>query len=224
MYNLTSMGFTSAEVRDFIRDTFDDEELTTLCFDYFREAYDDFSAGMTKGEKVQRLIEFCQRRNLIPALFLALQQERPQQFKERFGELPPPNELVSIFTADEEVAEGVSFPVIEAAADQRIATLQDSIDNFRRWFSLLVCLGFAMSLITLLPFRWEPLVALRQMIFVAGIGVCALSGLQFKEIVSRREVIGNCQTLKNLLHTARAQGPPNAETRALINNLFMELF
>jgi Effector-associated domain 7 len=218
------MGFTSAEVRDFMHDALDDEELTTLCFDYFREAYDDFSAGMSKGEKIQRLIEYCQRRNLVPGLFLALQQARPQQFKERFGELPPPHELASIFSAQEEAAEGVSLPVIEAAADQRITTLQYSINDFRRWFTLLVSLGLCVALAPLLPFRWEPLGALRQMIFVAGISICALSGLQFKEIVSRREVISNCQTLKNLLRTARAQGPPNAETRALINNLFTELF
>jgi hypothetical protein len=218
------MGFTSAEVRNYLHDALDDEELTTLCFDYFREAYDDFSAGMSKGEKIQRLLEYCQRRNLVPALFLALQQTRPRQFKELFGELPPPQELTSIFSSQEEAAEGISLPVIEAAADQRIATLQYSINDFRRWSTLLIGLGLIIALATLLPFRWESLGALRQMIFVAGIGVCALSGLQFKEIISRREVIGNCQNLKTLLRTARAQGPPNAETRALINNLFMELF
>ena len=63
--------YDTADIRKFITDCFSDEELTTFCFDYFRDAYEEFAAGMSKTEKVQRLIEGCVRREALPNLLTA---------------------------------------------------------------------------------------------------------------------------------------------------------
>ena len=42
---------STADIRQFLAESFNDEELSTLCFDYFRDVYDDFASGMTKGQK-----------------------------------------------------------------------------------------------------------------------------------------------------------------------------
>ena len=43
---------TNADLRQFILNFFSDEELDTLCFDYFPEVRQDFTIGMIKNSKV----------------------------------------------------------------------------------------------------------------------------------------------------------------------------
>ncbi len=78
---------SSADIRQFLIEAFSDEELSTLCFDYFRDVYDDFASGMTKGQKIQLLIERCERRGVLPNLLAAIQRARPEQYKERFPQV-----------------------------------------------------------------------------------------------------------------------------------------
>ena len=66
------MAPTTADIRRFLVNTFSDEDLKTLCFDYFRDVYDDFTAGMTKGQMIQLLIERCVRREALTNLEAAL--------------------------------------------------------------------------------------------------------------------------------------------------------
>ncbi len=54
---------STADLRRFLIDAFGDEDLKTLCFDYFRDVYDDFTTGMTKGQMIHILIERCDRRD-----------------------------------------------------------------------------------------------------------------------------------------------------------------
>ena len=70
----------SKAIRDFLTAAFSDEELTTLCFDHFPEVYNSFSTGLTKGQKIQLLIEYGVRRAEWSALISALQNNRPRQF------------------------------------------------------------------------------------------------------------------------------------------------
>ena len=83
------MGYSSAEVHDFLTTAFSDEELERLVYDYFRDAQAELSSGMSQAEKAQRLIEFCQRRSLVRPLFAALRNENPNAFRETFGEALP---------------------------------------------------------------------------------------------------------------------------------------
>jgi hypothetical protein len=74
----------TANIRKFIIDHFSDDDLTTFCYDYFRDVHEQFTRGMTKGEKVQLLIESCDRRGVLPGLLAALHKERPSQYESQF--------------------------------------------------------------------------------------------------------------------------------------------
>jgi hypothetical protein len=80
------MNFNTADVRQFLTDYFSDEELTTLCFDFFPEVYNSFASGMSKNQKIQLLIEYAQRREQLAGLLKILQQQRPAQYAKRFGQ------------------------------------------------------------------------------------------------------------------------------------------
>lgn len=90
----------SADIRRFLTEAFSDEEITTLCFDRFRPVYDTYAGGMTKGQKIQLLIEHCERHDEWPALLSALQRERPRQFAKFLEEtqlpLPSPDDSTAV--------------------------------------------------------------------------------------------------------------------------------
>ena len=81
---------TNADLRQFILQFFSDEELETLCFDYFREAQQNFSDGMTRNRKVILLIGYCDTRGRLDDLYAALERERPTAWREEFGAPPAP--------------------------------------------------------------------------------------------------------------------------------------
>jgi hypothetical protein len=74
----------TANIRAFIAEKFSDEDLGTFCYDYFRDIYEQFAVGMSKKEKVQRLIESCVRRGALGSLLAALRKERTTQFDTQF--------------------------------------------------------------------------------------------------------------------------------------------
>jgi len=76
-------------LRDFIMRVFSDGELETLCFDYFRDISDEFTAGMLKSRKVQLLIQYCDSRGLTPNLLVALQRERPIAYAQNLARHVP---------------------------------------------------------------------------------------------------------------------------------------
>jgi len=48
-------------LREKLRGVLTEQQIDELCFDYFRPVYDACTRGMTKDEKVQLLIEYCDR-------------------------------------------------------------------------------------------------------------------------------------------------------------------
>ena len=79
------MPTNTADIRQYLTSSYSDEELITLCADYFRDVYDNFAVGMTKTAKIQLLLDHCQRRDLMPNLLAALERDRPDQCRKRFG-------------------------------------------------------------------------------------------------------------------------------------------
>ena len=76
---------TNAQLRQFIMQVFSDEELVTLCFDYFPEVQQNFTDGMTKNRKALALISYCDSRGRRDDLLATLERERPSRGQERFG-------------------------------------------------------------------------------------------------------------------------------------------
>ena len=76
----------TAGIRQYLTSAYSDEELITLCSDYFRDVHDNFTVGMTKTAKIQLLLDHCQRRELMPNLLAALERDRLEQYRKRFGQ------------------------------------------------------------------------------------------------------------------------------------------
>jgi hypothetical protein len=70
----------TAAIRSLLTAAFDDAELTTLCFDHFRPVYEDLGSGMSKGEKVQRLLDYCDRHGQLEELLEHVRERNPVQY------------------------------------------------------------------------------------------------------------------------------------------------
>jgi hypothetical protein len=75
--------WNTAALRDLLTAAFSDEELTTLCFDTFRTIYEDFAAGMSKGQKIQRVLDYCIRYEQVEGLLAAVRKANPTQYDKR---------------------------------------------------------------------------------------------------------------------------------------------
>ena len=73
--------WNTAAMRDLLTTAFSDGELTTLCFDHFRQVYEDFATGMSKSDKIQRLLDYCIRHEQVEALLAAVQRANPAQYQ-----------------------------------------------------------------------------------------------------------------------------------------------
>jgi hypothetical protein len=80
-------SWNTAVLRDLLSAAFNDEELTTLCFDTFRPVYEDFATGMSKGQKIQRLLDYCTRQEQVDDLLAAVQRTNPAQYRRFEGSL-----------------------------------------------------------------------------------------------------------------------------------------
>jgi sulfatase modifying factor 1 len=74
--------------RKFLQEFFNDDEITTLCFDYFPQVYNNFIPGMDRNHKAMALVSYCQRTNRLDQLLAALERERSRVYAERFAEQP----------------------------------------------------------------------------------------------------------------------------------------
>jgi hypothetical protein len=80
-------NYPLAEIRHFINELYSDEEIEILCFDHFPEVYSNFTSGLTKVQKILRLLSFCQSRERVAELLTILKESRSQAFTRQFPEL-----------------------------------------------------------------------------------------------------------------------------------------
>jgi len=81
--------WNTAVIRELLSRALDPGELRTLCFDdpELRPALDRFSDGMGKDRMIQRLIEYCARRELMDTLLQRVQEMNPRQYANYAGRL-----------------------------------------------------------------------------------------------------------------------------------------
>ena len=82
-------GWNTSAIRDLVSAAFSDQELTTLCFDHFRSVYEDFAGGMSKGDKLQRLLDHCERQDEMARLVALVRDTNPAQYKRFAARLKP---------------------------------------------------------------------------------------------------------------------------------------
>jgi hypothetical protein len=83
----TGSSWNTVAIRDLLNAAFNDEELTSFCFDYFRSVYHDFALGMSKGQKEQRLLDYCERHEQVDDLLAAVRQANPKRYQRFAGQL-----------------------------------------------------------------------------------------------------------------------------------------
>ena len=140
------MNYDTSAVRQFILKTFDDEEFNTLCSDYFRSVYIDFTTGMRFSQMIRLLLDYCIRHNQMDDLMAALQRERTAlfqaQFAPQFAPVPPPAPptmpqrnprqiFISHATADAEIAHRLSSDL--EAEGWAVWIAPDSIRPGEKW-------------------------------------------------------------------------------------------
>jgi hypothetical protein len=79
-----------AAIRQLFYAAFSDGELTNFCFDYFRPVYNEFSGGMSRGAKIQRLLEYCENHDLVETLLKRAEKANPRQYR-KFAHLLQPD-------------------------------------------------------------------------------------------------------------------------------------
>ena len=77
------MSHNLRALREFIVQSFDDQELTEFCLDNFGEVVDRyFGEGVAIGRKALELVAYCERRGLLDSLVARVKAERPGMFIE----------------------------------------------------------------------------------------------------------------------------------------------
>lgn len=76
----------TATIRQCVLEAFPDQEFTPFCYDHFRPVYDYFATGMDRLQKVQILMEYCDRQGEYEKLLALIEKLRPHQYRQFFGE------------------------------------------------------------------------------------------------------------------------------------------
>ena len=87
-----------AAVREFVKKQLSSEELVEICHDYFPDVYDEFAPGMASSQRIQLLLDYCQRQGRLDGLLGALRRLQPALYRHylaprltrQLPEEPPP--------------------------------------------------------------------------------------------------------------------------------------
>jgi hypothetical protein len=76
------VNYDTAAIRELLTAAFSDEELEAFCYDHFRPVADAFSAGMSRRQKIQSLIQYCVSHLKMPELLRRVQAVNPARYDE----------------------------------------------------------------------------------------------------------------------------------------------
>lgn len=89
------MAYDTAAIRNLLAAAFSDEEFTAFCYDHFRLAYESFAGGMSKSQKIQILIEHCERTYQLSTLLDRVRAAKPAQYARFEPRLSAPSPATS---------------------------------------------------------------------------------------------------------------------------------
>ena len=78
------MDISNANLRQFLNQYFDSDELDDLCFDYFPRVQQEFTSSMTKSDQIRLLLTHCRNHGERDRLIGALRESRPGPFQREF--------------------------------------------------------------------------------------------------------------------------------------------
>jgi formylglycine-generating enzyme required for sulfatase activity len=82
------MQYGTATIQQFLNTRFSNEQVTSVCYDYFPEVYLANVAGISKQDKIQHLVAHCQKHDRISSLLAMMERERPYEYKAQFSSVP----------------------------------------------------------------------------------------------------------------------------------------
>ncbi len=74
--------YTLAAIRTLVTEALSDEELNILCYDHFHPVYEQFSATQSRVNKIQILVEYCDRQMAFPKLLEEINKYNPARYKQ----------------------------------------------------------------------------------------------------------------------------------------------
>lgn len=74
------MNVKPQTIRQLLNESLDDEQITNLCYDYFRPVYDKFTDNMQRSRKIHLLIDYCTRHGKTDQLLELIKKENPHQY------------------------------------------------------------------------------------------------------------------------------------------------
>lgn len=76
------MTISTEALREGLKQALSDGEIREFCFDHeeFSPVYEQFTTGMSKGQMIQLLLDYCKRRKQLPLLLEKLHAKRPDTF------------------------------------------------------------------------------------------------------------------------------------------------
>jgi hypothetical protein len=72
----------SEALRELLCVAFSDEELSTFCYDHFREVKQNFTTGQSQTFRVQMLLEYCERKGDLDKLLHLVRKRNPSKYAE----------------------------------------------------------------------------------------------------------------------------------------------
>jgi len=76
----TDSTWNAKAIRELLSAAFDDEEITTLCYNSFHEVHELFSTGTSKAQKIQLLLDYCVRKVQLEELLKLVKERNPAQY------------------------------------------------------------------------------------------------------------------------------------------------
>lgn len=74
--------YPMADIRRLLMNSFSSEEFTSFCFDFFRPVYENFAEGQILSQRILLLLDYCQKRLLIPELLARIKDSNLSQFNQ----------------------------------------------------------------------------------------------------------------------------------------------
>lgn len=81
------MGHNRVAIREFIAESFSDQELNTFCQTHFQELVLDFGLHMGRRDKAELLVGYCARRGFLDSLLKMLEAARPERYRKQKEQL-----------------------------------------------------------------------------------------------------------------------------------------
>ncbi|MCB0196690.1 MAG: toll/interleukin-1 receptor domain-containing protein [Anaerolineae bacterium] len=114
------MTYNSAAIRKLLQSALSDEDFNMLCYDYFRPVYDQFSTGMSRLQKTQRLIEYCERQGQLDTLLAEVEKINPSQYQQSAASIGVTNSNAATPSSSPVITHQPSASTADIQADKEI--------------------------------------------------------------------------------------------------------